>query len=511
MTTTTAKLPRLLPLAAALLVALPVHAQWRVTPSLSLTETYTDNVNLASDANKRAQFVTEATPGLSVYGQNSRVQLSANARASYFHYSNGRVAGTRTSTHSLNAAGKLKVIDELFYIDARASSSARAVSAFGPLDDEGNRFSDENRTDVTTWSVSPYLTQRFGNFAVATARYTHDRVKADDSRYGSSTSNGGMIDLASGRAWRELGWNLRYARQDVDNEQFGNTASENFLASSYYQLDRTLRLTASAGYDSYDYEAAAGRTAGASWSVGFAWAPSQRTSLEMSAGRHFLGSTGRLAASHRSRHSVLRLGYSDDVTTTRDRFAMPQLVDTFSLFDSLYAASIPDPVARRQAIDAYLLATGLPSTSVQYVNALTNRYFRQKLAQGSAAFNWRTHSAVLSAYASERNALSTEETGNIPADLFRFNDNLRQYGLNAAHSYRLNARTSATASLTASQSRALTGDFESSQQTLRLSLSRRFSRKVFGIAEVRRTTGERGFSGRDYTANAVSATLSVQL
>ena len=172
MTTTTAKrtahLPHLLPLAAALLlVALPAQAQWRVTPSLSLTETYTDNVNLASDATKRAQWVTEASPEIAVYGKNSRVELSASARASYFDYSNGRVTGTRTNNTTYNAAGKVKVIDEHFYVDASAHASTQALSPFGPRADD-NRFSSTNNTDISTWSISPYLTQRFGNFADAT-------------------------------------------------------------------------------------------------------------------------------------------------------------------------------------------------------------------------------------------------------------------------------------------------------------------------------------------------------
>jgi uncharacterized protein (PEP-CTERM system associated) len=145
------------------------------------------------------------------------------------------------------------------------------------------------------------------------------------------------------------------------------------------------------------------------------------------------------------------------------------------------------------------------------VSTLTNRYFRQKVGQASAAFNWRNHGAVLTAYATEHTALSAGETDVPLIDVFGLNNNVRQLGLSAAHSYRLNARTSATASLTASRSRSLSTDIEHSQQTLRLSLSRRFSRKLLGVVELRRTTGERGITGNDYTANAVSATLSAQL
>lgn len=40
---------------------------WRATPSLSASETFTDNINLAN-VDKKSGFVTEVTPGLSING-----------------------------------------------------------------------------------------------------------------------------------------------------------------------------------------------------------------------------------------------------------------------------------------------------------------------------------------------------------------------------------------------------------------------------------------------------------
>jgi uncharacterized protein (PEP-CTERM system associated) len=517
MTITTAKriaarVPRLAPLAAALLVALPAQAQWNVTPSLSLTETYSDNPGLASGANKRGQFITEVTPAIRVDGRNSRVQFSADARSSFFGYSDGRPANARSNNNQYNAAGSLKVIDEFMYVDARANGGTRAVSAFGPDDSGFNRYTSENRTQLGSWSISPYLVQRFGNFAAATLRYTHDSVNADEMRFGSSESDGVSFNLASGRAWRDLGWNLRYARQEVANDRFGDSSSENALLGLSYRVQRTLSLTASAGYDVYDYGDFGGRTSGASWSAGFAWHPTTRTAVEMSAGRHFLGNTGSLLASHRSRHTVWRASYSDAVTSTRQEFTQGQQLDTAALLDGLFAVSIPDPAARRQAVLDYIQLAGLPPTQGEQINYLTNRFFRQKLAQASVGYNMRRHGAVLTLFASERVALSSgaadsELLGN---QLFSLNDNVRQVGANAAYSYRVNARTSASATLGTWRSRSLTTDIESDQQALRFGVTRRFSRNLSGSAELRHLRGDRGLFGGGYTENAVSATLSAQ-
>jgi uncharacterized protein (PEP-CTERM system associated) len=506
-----ARLPRLAPLAAALLVALPAQAQWKVTPSVSLTETYSDNPGLASDANKQGQFITEITPAIRVNGRNSRLEFSAEARTSYFNYSDSRPANARTNNNQYSAAGRLKVIDEFMYVDAQANGGTRAISAFGPDDSGFNRYTSENRTQLNNWSVSPYLVRRFGNFASATLRYTHDSVHADELRFGSSESDGVSFNLASGRAWRDLGWNLRYARQEVANDRFGDSSSENALIGLSYRLQRTLSLTGTAGYDVYDYGDFGGRTSGPSWSVGFAWRPTVRTAVEMSVGHHFLGNTGSLLATHRSRHTVWKASYSDAVTSTRQQFTQGQVIDTASLLDGLFAVSIPDPVARRQAVLDYIQLAGLPPTQGNQINYLTNRYFRQKLAEASVGYNMRRHGALFTLFASERVALSSgaadsELLGN---QLFSLNDNVRQVGANAAYSYRVNARTSASATLTTLRSRSLTTDIESDQQALRLGMTRRFSRNLSGSAELRHLRGNRGF-GEDYKENAISATLSAQ-
>jgi len=114
---------------------------------------------------------------------------------------------------------------------------------------------------------------------------------------------------------------------------------------------------------------------------------------------------------------------------------------------------------------------------------------------------------------SERVALSSgaadsELLGN---QLFALNDNVRQFGANAVYTYRLNGRTSATATLLATRNRSLTTDIESDQQGLRLGMTRRFSGKMSGSVELRHLRGNRGLLGADYKENAISATLTAQL
>ena len=53
------------------------------------------------------------------------------------------------------------------------------------------------------------------------------------------------------------------------------------------------------------------------------------------------------------------------MTTTRGQFLQPVAVDTAALLNGLFSAAISDPVARQQAVDAYIRSNGLPASIIQ--------------------------------------------------------------------------------------------------------------------------------------------------
>jgi uncharacterized protein (PEP-CTERM system associated) len=510
---------RLAPLAAAvaaLLAAPACRADWRFTPSLSLTGTYTDNVDLRPDDQARTQLVTEVAPAFNLALDSRRLKASAHGSYRQFLYSDPDEVRSRKDHYS-EYGGDLHGIlaQDLLYVDARASSSQRNISAFGPQVTNAS-YSSLNQTEVQSWSISPYLVQRLGNEARAILRYTRDGVKSDErSRFGNSTADSVALNLDSNPDGRKLGWGLNYLRQDMQNELAGESSVENINGRLRYALNRSLALTATAGYDRYDYQALGGRTAGRSWSTGFAWTPSQRTSIEASVGRHFYGSTGSLAASVRSRRTVWSVNYGDSITSSRQQFSLPSTIDTAALLDQMLLSSIPDPVQRQQAVAAYMQAAGLPSSLADSVNYLTNRYMRQKLLQGAAAFRGLRNSAVLSIYASERTALSTQESDSalLGGQLASLNDNVRQRGASATWSYRMNARSNFSATANYNRSESLTTGFEDRQRLLRAAFDTRLGRYLTGTVELRRRAGGTGVFGpaRDYTEHAIAATLSMKL
>ncbi|WP_167759813.1 TIGR03016 family PEP-CTERM system-associated outer membrane protein [Massilia horti] len=500
----------LLPLLVALACA-PASAELKFIPGVTLTETWTDNVNLAEPALARREWITDLAPSFALVENNRRLQLNASYQFHVYNYSDKTAPNIYDNNRQLQANLKARVVDELLFLDAAAMRGQQAISAFAPQV-EGAPYSSFNRTEVSTWRVSPYLAHRLGGGTDLMLRYTRDSVQTNQQGYGNTHADS-VTASASSRPGVRLGWNLRYDRQHLVDKLAGDSVSTNEMAGLSYRVQPSLAVRAAIGHDNYDYHALGGRSGGGNWNIGFDWTPSPRTSLSASTGHRYYGQSHALNALHRSRHTVWSFNYDEAVTTTRSQFLLPATIDTADLLDRLFMPNIPDPVARRQAVEAYLRATGLPASLAENVNYLSNRYMLQKQFQASAGFNGAHSMLLLSLFDTRRTALSLQQTDSqlLGSHLSNLNDDVRMKGAAANFNYSLSSRSQASVSLTSSRSNSLSTGLKQDNRALRVGLSRRFQRKLYGSVEARHAKGTAIGGGRTYTENAVSASLSLTL
>lgn len=503
---------RLAPLAlAASLMASPVlAADWKITPKVDLRETYSDNLGLQTGDAVQSGFITEAGPSIAVSATGRRLTLNAEASWRAFSYSNKDTPYLRNSDRRYSANARATVVDDLFFVDANATGSRQAISAFGPV--SGNTYSSANNTDISTWNISPYLRHRFGSTADMTLRFARDSVDSGNAAFGTSLASTRSADLNSGSRFDTVGWNLSYYKQDLSDRLSGTSSSENANLGLRWKLMRQLSLTATGGYDTYEYPSFNERTAGRSWTAGFVWTPSSRTSVQASFGHRYFGKTGSLASSYRTQRSTWTLDYSDAITTSRSQFVLPAALDTAAMLDGLFAASYPDPVARQQAVQAYIAATGLPATLANSINYLSNRYIRLKHLGGAAIFRGARGNLALSVFHDERNALSLQQSDSalLGSQLAALNDNTIQTGASANLDYKLSPRSSAYAAISSSRVRSLSTSIVNNIGDARLGVNRRFDAKTSGSLELRRSRGRYDLSSNgSYHENAIMATFSV--
>ena len=494
-------------------------AEWKISPSLNLKETYTDNVKLAAPGLEKSELITQINPGISLTGTGPRLKLNASYQMQNLVYA--EESSHNTMNHMLNANANAELVDDLFFLDGRAAISQQNISLLGPQAAD-NVHTTGNLTEVQTYSVSPYLRHKFSNYASTEVRYTHDEVSTGGSGLSNSQADRIQVSLNSGSAFKTLGWGLNYSSGKTSYANTANTHppaidTEVLSGNLSYPVTTKFRLTATGGYEKNNYISIGEKPEGSFWSAGFSWAPSATTSVDASAGRRFFGDTYSIAASHRTRLTTWKLGYSEDVTSSRSQFLIPATIDTASFLDQLLAATNPawataDPVLRQQLVDAYIQSNGLPTALAESVNYLTNRFFLQKRLQASVAVTGAKNTLVLSLFHVTRDAQTsqTQDTTLFGSSTLALTDSTKQVGGNAFFSWRMGPRTSANINAGYTRNSYPSLGRTDNDKTIRLSLTRQFQPKLNGSVELRRMQRDSSQDGSDYSENALTAGLSMR-
>jgi uncharacterized protein (PEP-CTERM system associated) len=478
--------------------ALEIH------PTLSLEQTYTDNVRLRPPGSEQGDWVTQIRPGVHVLGNGARVRFSAIYSANLLYRLNEK---TRDIQHLLDAKGNAELVEKFFFVDASANISQQDISLLGP-----QAVSDVNvtgnRTNVRTLRISPYLRQNFGSLAQAELRYTYGLVDSSAATsFGDSTSDRIDATLASGPAYKLFTWNLAYNKQHIDYDRARDVDTERITASGRRLITPTLGVRATVGYENNNFISAGPEPKGSFWSVGPEWKPTPRTLIAATTGRRFFGSTQTVEARHRTRLSTWSLEYSEDVTTQAQQAIAPTTVSTASLLDSLLVSRIPDPILREQAVQAFIAQTGLPPTALVPLNFFTTAPFFVKRLRATFGIQGVRNTILANLFRESREATDTGVAG---AGDFGSSRDIKQTGGNLTWTRHMTANVTSNVSIGYTRNGFPSLGREDEIKYLRLSLRRQFHTRTFGSLTYRRLDSDSSQAGAGYTENAVTATLTMR-
>jgi uncharacterized protein (PEP-CTERM system associated) len=483
----------------AMAFAMPAHAvDWVFEPSVGASATYTDNVDQSPD-NEEDALILSVTPGFTLQSEGSR---RIEATVSYYLTGVARFGGGDDNdlNHNLNATGYAELMEDFLFIDANARISQELISLLGSPADA--TINDSNRATTGSYSISPYVKQRFGTFADAEARYTLSGVLFEKNVASDLLSNEFNASLNSGSRFNTLTWGLGYSFRDVSDRDSGTSDTsytyERADLSLGYTLTRKFRLIGNAGHEWIEYDsalAAANNRDDSVWSAGFAWAPSRRTSLEATMGQRFFGDTYSLTASYRARESVWTASYVEDVndisqTTLTEGTAYVWLCD--GKFVETAFPIEPEPGCTLVgAQDALIpsLADGL--------------YVSKTLRAG---VNWGIRKVTYS--------INVFDITRIY--LLQDNAEDRSQGINAGVSYRLDPLTSLYGNLElewtedAASLSGLTFDREDELLTFHLGVNHQFGRDLTGALTYRYYRRDSNDPTAEYTENNLTASVSMR-
>jgi len=485
--------------ALLIIPSLPALASdWKITPSVSASETYTDNVNLGTNG-KQSDWVTQISPGVSISKSGKRLKLNANyAFQNLFYASDNSRDGYN---HQLNANGNAELFEKSLFVDANASIRQQATSLLAPSG-TNNINSSNNLSTVRTLSLSPYLIHQFGSFASANMRYGHDETSSNAVGFSRSSSDTATLSLASGPSFNDLSWGLHFSDQKTKSAGRSNNIDSTTVSGNLgYRISPKFRVFATSGYEKSNYLYLGSEPKSSFQSVGFGWAPTTRTNIEASYGKRYFGKTYSLNLTHRTRIATFNALYGQDVTTSSEQLLSPD----YRIFDAKYKSAIPDDNTRQQFVKNLLSFLGVSDT------VLTNRVFLSKRLLATVTATGGKSTLTLSAIHSIREALEsgTLDSVFLGSGTFQNENTVKQFGLNTTFQWKYSALTSSSFGAGWTRDTFVTSGRQDNLRYLGFGLSHKYTPKVTGSIDAQHQRRDSSQAGSDFRENSLSARVNM--
>jgi uncharacterized protein (PEP-CTERM system associated) len=299
---------------ALLCIAAPSNAQtWRISPSIGLRETVTDNVNLSPPGSTQSDLISEIIPGIEISGQSSHLKL-------FLNYSLDVVLYARTGSEnnnnqsSLNALLNYEAIDNFLYIDASGSISQQAIVPFGPAPTV-SALATQNRTQTQTYQVAPYIRGPLvGDYARYELRYNAVFSTSRDSAYGNTYQGTASGYVRGNTAFQNLGWGLVGYAQDYNVQNGRDTSAARVNGELNYQFNPEFKINGVFGRERNDYTTL-DQTWYTNYGGGFEWTPTERTRIVGFQERRFFGNGWNYSIQQRSPFFTFNASTQQSVTT----------------------------------------------------------------------------------------------------------------------------------------------------------------------------------------------------
>jgi uncharacterized protein (PEP-CTERM system associated) len=493
---------------------------WKFASGVALSERYSDNVDLASAGLEQSELITEISPRLSVRREGARIKANGEYSIQGLFYANE--SNSAQANHNLNGRLNAELAKEFFYLDATARMSQELLNLAngGGL---GGGVGVGNTTSVGSYSISPYIKNRFGSVASVEAKLSQDGVFIGDAAIADTSSTRYTFSAVSGSYFQPLSWGTNYSRTETSsNGGVADSGNETASANARYQLSKNFGLLANASLQKYDFTGATATVRDySSYGLGVFYTPSRRitmdalynysddgnfvsgsitltpnvrTTLKASTTKRAYGRSNVLNLTHRTKRTNWRLSYSDDLTTSQQQYS--NVAGYFytctdvntSVVNTYLPANLP--IVLPAGVDCKL-SPQVGSSS------LINQNYVAKYLFGSVSYKLRRNTWQLSLFDNQREFQGL--TGG--------NDSSR--GAQATWSLRPAPRTTLTLSGGLTNSTSSTTNQEDDIWNLGLVASHQFQPKVTGSVEVRHQKKESSQTNTNFSENSMAARLNM--
>lgn len=470
-----------------------VAADWKVTAGIGATETYTDNVSLGTGGRQGSDFVTIITPTLSAKKDGARLKVDAQYSLQNLFYV--RNSSLNSLYHQLNARANVELYERVFFLDAVADVSQVAISPLAATGSD-NINAVNNIANNRTFSLSPYLTHRFGSTATLNVRNTLSHVSNDAAGFSDSTNNSFNAGLTSGSDFGRFSWGVNTLRQDISFQDRADVSFSTTSASLGYLITPRIRLTGSVGSENNQFATTTGSAPGGSfWNATASWALSPRTTVELGYGHRFFGNTLNFAFKTRGAHYTWSADYNESLNTSNSSFSNSGIGVT--------------PTQQQQPRDVFLFNS----------NILTNQVFLSKRFATAFTLNKGRHDIRLNAFHSTQTTQIDQSTNTVALslgtgvlsnnnDIFLSTNNFKQVGVSGSWGWKYSPLITSDVTIGVTRNSFAGLNRSDTTSSVQFGINRQFSPQLNGSLSLRHQNRDSNQSTSDFSENAISGSVN---
>ena len=289
----------------------PASAEPRFSPSLSVAEEFSDNVDLDPE-DEQSAFITRVTPGISFRGNTSRFRGGFDGAVEGRYATAGDDDGFQVNG-ALTADGDVRLVDDYLFLEGGASVSQQVLN-----NEEAQTTA--NQDTVQVYELSPVLRNRLGGFAISELRYGFGQILVNSDDVSDTTAHLGQASLRSGSDFDRLRWVLDGRVSESIRSGDSNVSRRNVELETEYGITRWISAIAAGGYQSFDVgDPDADFDSPAYWG-GFRWRPGRRTEFVFTYGKRDDRFSPAASLRYRfSENSQFVARYSEGLSTSQER------------------------------------------------------------------------------------------------------------------------------------------------------------------------------------------------
>lgn len=471
-----------------------------VVPRVTVTETWTDNVRLNSTS--QTELITEVSPGLHVDFNKTRLKGFFDYSISGMAYANSTTANRTLNALSSNL--QLEAIDGTFFVEASGSISQQAASAFGAQLADHTSV-NTNRTEVSTYRISPFLKGHLGDVATYSARYSRSTTSSGTLGASDNATSEMILGLKGDFGAKRLSWTADTKNLEVSYSAGRTTENSTSLLGLTFAITPHFNVSAGTGVESNNFSSLS-KESNTVNGAGLEWRPLESTKLVVLLLKHSYGDTYKLDFDHRTARTVWNFSDSKMVTQSPNTQGAGASGTAYDLYYAQFAATEPDPIARAQLVNSYLQTYGISPGSVVNTGFTTASVALEHRQQLSFALLGVRSTMTFIASQSESSRLDTVTTA---IDDFAASPTVRQRGLNGNFAHRLTPDYSLGLLLSHIETHGTLSAQSTNLRSMNLTLTGKIGKKTTASIGLRKVNAESSVG--PFSESAVTARVNLQL